>query len=88
MRLILVENPGAIKGLGDRFELRCCFLQILVDERDRHAALADCGGDALHLAEANVTTREDARNAGLEEIWISVELPVRRRRAASSPVRT
>ncbi len=44
-------------------------------ERDRHAALADGGRDALHRAGANVAAREDARDARLQEVRVAVELP-------------
>src|SRR5689334_12750379 len=37
-----------------------------VDEVDRHAALADGGGDPLHRVEPHVPGREDARHAGLQ----------------------
>ena len=44
-------------------------------QRDRHAALADGGGNAFHGAEPDVAAREDARDAGLEEVRVAVELP-------------
>ena len=47
-------------------------------EGDRHAALADGGGDALHRARAHVAAREDARHARLEQVRISVERPAAR----------
>ena len=43
------------------------FLQELVDQGDRHAALANGGSDALDGAQANVTAGEDAGNTGLQE---------------------
>src|SRR5207244_6703695 len=49
--------------------------QRLVDERDRHAALADRGRDALDRSVADVTAGEDARHARLEQIGITLELP-------------
>ena len=59
-------------------------LEVLVHEGDRHAALADRGGDALDRAEAHVAAREDARDARLEQVRVAVELPVRRA-ATSAP---
>ena len=47
-------------------------------EGDRHAALADCGRDALDGGEAHVPAREDAGDARLEEVRIPVERPVPR----------
>src|SRR5436190_11649048 len=49
--------------------------QVLVDERDRHAALAYCSRDALDGAEADVAAGEDAGHAGLEEVRVALELP-------------
>jgi hypothetical protein len=49
--------------------------EVLVHEGDRHAALADCRGDALDGAESDVAAGEDARDAGLEEVRVAVELP-------------
>jgi hypothetical protein len=40
---------------------------VLVDEGDRHRALADGGGDALDRAVADVAGDEQARLARLEE---------------------
>ena len=40
--------------------------QVLVDEGDGHAPLADGGGDTLDGAETNIAAREDARDARLE----------------------
>jgi len=37
-----------------------------MDEGDRHAAVADRGGDALDRARADVAASEDAWDAGLE----------------------
>src|SRR4029453_1007775 len=39
------------------------------------AALTDRGGDSFHGAESHVAAGEDARNAGLEEVRVAVELP-------------
>jgi hypothetical protein len=47
-------------------------------EGDGHAALADGSGDALHRAEPDIATREDARNGGLEEVRVALELPASR----------
>ena len=65
--------PGRLLGVA----------QVLVDEGDRHAALADRGGDALDRAEAHVAAGEDARDAGLEQVGVA-RLASRRR---SSPRR-
>src|ERR671911_2128695 len=50
-------GPGrtvAVRRLGG--------LEVLVHERDRHAALADGGRHALHGREAHVAARKDARH--------------------------
>ena len=44
-------------------------------EGDRHASLADGGSDAFHGAVADVAAGEDPRDARLEEIRVTVELP-------------
>src|SRR3954470_1945991 len=54
-------------------------LEVLVHEGDRHAALADGRGDALHRTEPHVAGRKDARDARFEEVWVALELPVCRR---------
>src|SRR6478609_9419945 len=46
-----------------------------MDEGDRHAAFADAGGDPLDRAVANVTRREDAGHARLEQEWIARARP-------------
>jgi len=51
-------------------------LQILVNEGDGHAALADRGRHALHRAVAHVPAGEDPRHAGLEEVGIPGARPV------------
>src|SRR5215208_2934618 len=56
-------------------ELRRGFPEVLVDERDRHAALADGRRDAFHRAEPHVAAREDPRYARLEQVRIAFELP-------------
>ena len=55
--------------------------QVLVDEGDRHAALADGGGDALDRAEADVAAGEDAGHARLEQVRVAVERPAAARAA-------
>src|SRR5688572_9493813 len=40
-------------------------LEVLMHEGDRHAALADGGGDPFDRREAHVAAREDARDARL-----------------------
>ena len=57
--------------LGPRVRL----LQVLMYEGDRHAALADGGGNTLYGGEPDVAAGEDARGAGLEQVRIAVELP-------------
>ena len=52
--------------------------EILMNEGDRDAALADGGGDALDRAEANVATGEHARHAGLDQIGVAAFLPATR----------
>src|SRR5262249_36320222 len=52
---------------------------VLVHEGDRHAALADRRGNALHRAEPDVAAGEDAGDARLEEVRVAVELPPARR---------
>src|SRR4051794_17362979 len=56
------------------------FAQVLMHERDGHAALADRCGNTLHGAEAHVAAREDARHARLEQVRVALELPLTRRR--------
>ena len=50
-------------------------LQVLVDEGDRHAALADRRRDPLHRAVADVPAGEDPRDAGLEQVRVAAGLP-------------
>src|SRR5262249_11655643 len=52
--------------------------EVLVHEGDRHAALADGGGDAFDRAEPDIAAREDARDARLEQVRVAVELPASR----------
>jgi hypothetical protein len=60
-------------GLGSgRIALR---RQVLVDEGNRHAALADGRGDAFDRAQADIAAGEDARRAGFKEIGIAAERP-------------
>src|SRR5581483_104266 len=59
-------------GLGPAVRL----LQVLVHESDRHAALADRGGDPLDRAVADVAAGEDAGAARLEQLRVAVELPL------------
>ena len=47
-----------------------------MDERDRHAAFADGGGDSLDEARAHVAAREDPGHARLEQVRIAVARPV------------
>ena len=47
-----------------------------MNEGDGHAALADGSGYALDGAEPNVTAREDAGNARLQEVGVAVGRPV------------
>ena len=49
--------------------------KVLMYECNRHAALAHRGGDSFHRAEPHVPTREDAWDAGLEEIRVALMRP-------------
>ena len=49
--------------------------EVLMHEGDRHAALADGGGDALDRAEPHVAAGEDAGHARLEQVRVAVERP-------------
>ena len=49
--------------------------KVLMYECNRHAALAHRGGDSFHRAEPHVPAREDARDAGLEEIRVALMRP-------------
>ena len=75
-------------GVGYKLEARpveryahviaVCVPQVLVDEGDRHAALAD--GRRNAFTEANRTSpREDAGHARLEQVRVAIELPQSRR---------
>src|SRR5215831_10686219 len=50
--------------------------EILVHERDRHAALPDACCDALDGAMPHVAGRKDARQARLQQIRIALQHPV------------
>src|SRR5262245_31771477 len=68
------RNSTALRhGDGGGVHLR--LPEILVDEGDRHAALADGGRDTLHGAGADVAACEDPRHARLEQVRIALELP-------------
>ena len=54
---------------------RSCLDQVLVDQRDRHRALADGAGDALDRARAHVAGDEHAGHAGLEHVRFALERP-------------
>src|SRR5580704_8502666 len=51
------------------------FLKILLDERDRHAALSHGGGHSLDWAQTDVAAREYTRYARFKEIGIAVMRP-------------
>src|SRR6185437_931012 len=46
-------------------------LQILVNESDCHAALANRGGDALYRAEPHIPTGKDTRYARFKEVRVA-----------------
>ena len=52
--------------------------QVLVDQRDRHRALADRAGDALDRARAHVAGDEHARHARLQQVRVALERPAAR----------
>ena len=54
-------------------------LEVLVNEGDGHAALAHGRGDAFDRTEPDVAAGENARDAGLEEVGVAVEVPPARR---------
>src|SRR5438067_8710981 len=64
---------GAIRGWAAR--ARSCDREILMDQRDRHRALADGAGHALDRAHADVTGDEHAGYAGLERVWVARQRP-------------
>src|SRR6185437_1580692 len=64
-RATLLLADGAAFGLPE----------VLMHEGDRHAALADCGGNPLHRTVTHVTTGEDAGHARLQQVRVAVELP-------------
>src|SRR5215469_4685753 len=51
-------------------------LQSLVDERDRHAALADACGHPLYGTRADVARGEDTWNGGLEQERLTFRRPM------------
>src|SRR5687767_11844229 len=53
-------------------------LQELMDERDRHAPLANRGGDPLHGTGPHIAAAEDPRHAGLEQVGVSLVGPAAR----------
>ena len=78
------RGSGATTSTGT--DLVRKFFDILMDEGDRHAALADARGDAFHRAVANVARRKDSGNAGFEQIWVARPGAVRLRSTTSRPV--
>src|SRR5215831_543621 len=48
--------------------------EVLRDEPDGHAAVADGGGDHLRRPRADIARGEDAGPARLEQEWLSAEL--------------
>src|SRR5687768_10490393 len=50
--------------------------EILVNELDRHGALADSGCDTVHCAGTKVARDEDARDTRLERERLALEFPV------------
>src|SRR5687767_8361152 len=49
--------------------------EIVVDELDRHRSVPDGTRDALDRIVADITCGEQARQAGLEQEWLAVEVP-------------
>src|SRR5271157_1980846 len=49
--------------------------QVLMDELHRHRSFADTRSDPLHRTMPYIAHREDARNVGLEQEWITLEHP-------------
>src|SRR3954453_5164548 len=70
---VMFSEPGRTAGL------RAGVAQVLVHERDRHAALADRGRDALHGREPDVAAGEDAGHARLQEVGVALQRPPSRR---------
>src|SRR5205823_3260572 len=79
IEVVVGRNPKALRSdrRADQLERACIGLaQVLVDEGDRHAALADGRCDALHRPEAHVAAGEDAGDARLEQVGVALELPL------------
>jgi L-histidine N-alpha-methyltransferase len=68
---LLCSSPLPGNGGGEGLRLP----EVLVHERDRHAALADGCGDALDRAQPNVAAREDPGHGRLEQVRVAFERP-------------
>src|SRR5258705_4461910 len=66
-----LSGPRQLAGKSSAFSLA----QVLVHERDRHAAFADRCRDTFYGSGPNVAAREHARHTRLEQVRIAIELP-------------
>src|SRR5947209_15655554 len=66
-----VQDAASLASLPGRYLLQLG--EVLVNERDRHAALAHGRGDALDRAVTHITGGEDAGRARLEQIRIALQ---------------
>src|SRR5262249_54133206 len=73
IRRLRLDASGRLTLPGSR--AGCRVSQILVDERDRHAALAHGCRNAFDGPRADVTAGEDSGNARLEEVGVAFERP-------------
>ena len=64
------RSPAA-STCSDRHVRNLCVLEVLVDEGDAHAALANRRSHALDRGESHVTAAEDPGNARFEEVRIA-----------------
>src|SRR6266516_1385327 len=68
-----VTNGSATSAVPLAIQSRLSVFQVLVDEGNGHAALADGRGDALDRAESYVAAGEDAGDTRLQEIRVAFE---------------
>src|SRR5579862_9914596 len=72
-RALFDDRPAVpARRPSGRFQLP----QVLMDEGNRHAAFANRGGDPFHRAEPDIAAREDAGRARLQQVRVTLELPV------------
>ena len=62
-------KSGCCQGVGFA---QC---QIVVDERDSHAAFADAAGDSLDRTVADIAGTKDAGEVGFERKWFAIQRP-------------